>query len=161
MNYLTQHYKNLCEKYSYQIKTLEKKLNEYKELPVGGGETPELIDTPPVTQTKKEDLPNNNDPSTWPYITAQNWQQIYNMILQWRGNVPSWFQHGFWGGADTQYSIEYQWENFINFLLGAVQRAGSGNPINYWYVQEKWNEYTSSVLGSPYPFPLRYQAQYF
>lgn len=161
MNYLTQHYKNLCEKYSYQIKTLEKKLNEYKELPVGGGETPELIDTPPVTQKKKEDLPNNNDPSTWPYITAQNWQQIYNMILQWRGNIPSWFQHGFWGGPDTNYSIEEQWENFISFLLGGVQRAGSGNPEAYWNVQELWNKYTSSVLGSPYPFPLRYQAQYF
>ena len=164
MNYLTNYYKNLSEQLQNKINNLQQVLLEYEDNPPGGPEPAEPVgDSNAVLSAKKFQVPNNpDDPNSWPFITAQNWQQIYAMLEGWfNGPVPSWFKLGYWGGPDSSLTLQDQWQNFVAFLKGAVLRAGQGNPESYWYVQNKWNEFTTAVDGQPVVFPLRYRAQYF
>jgi len=177
MNYLTNYYKNLSEQLQNKINSLQQVLLEYEDIPPGGPEPAEPVgDSNAVLSAKKFQTTNPPPPGGGPWITHDNWNNIFWMLLNMLGNPPSWWTTNYWpvevpAGIDP---ILHTWGTFITEIMGAVERAGCegaecGNnanlgpagPERYWAVQETWARISAAANnGQPRPFPIQYQARY-
>jgi hypothetical protein len=87
MNYITNYYKNICEKYEYQIQNLQKHLQEVA--------SPFQVDSP-LSSGGPSDDPNTKHISSAEQISAEEesplayYEPYYMDVLNWWRSHPDW-----------------------------------------------------------------------